>query len=1288
MASISKGDSIEKPGEFLERQLREARGRIKGVEIVTGVAIVAVGIISYILTVIMLDQILVLSTGARLGLLLVFLAATVAYLVYAVVLPAFRRINLLYAARTVEVVDPSTKNSLINWLQLRHRPEEVSEPILRVIEHRAARDISRIDLQDAIHSRHLVHISYLLAAVVITFCIFSFLTTKTITTSLRRVLFPLAEIAPPTETRLTDIEPGNTEIPAGDKVVLSAYAAGRTPESVIAYISSDAGGYWEPNPLAPPSEKYGRYTLALHDRQKSFEYYLAANDFQSRVYRVRVTAAPMITNWKVTYRFPGYTEEPTRTEPVGDIDALEGTQVDIEVTTNVPVSANSGRLDLKLTRQESSVPMTSRESDPNQLLGTIVLSDDGTYRVRFSDLLGRTPPFRPVKSIRVRRDLPPQVAFVEPRDMETKLPANATATFRLSASDDYGLKRIRFVLLKQEGDKTLVENEFGKLGEPLGRSRLLEIPVDLSKFELQSGDVLSYWAEAQDSKQPAYNFTSTKNERRTILIVDPAPQKKPDEQLAKNEPRDKKEEQEKKQPPAPNQGGEADQGNPQDQPPADGTQGQGKGEGKGTSDKNAAPNKDSKGETPENAAKGTEGEAKNPPAADSAGSKEEGTDKNQSSRPDAKDSEQDRQDLEKLRQFFDKKDSKKSDQRDEKGAASKNARPGEESKSEGDAAEKATKSDAGDKGDQDTSKSDSKSKTSKGQAGKDGEPGLEASDKKTAEKEEGAKLENKDAVEKKADANDQQGKDEKETKDGGQGAKDTEKGDQEAKEKDAKPGDTSRKGGDSKSPSSAEKQAEGDQGDSGENGKTATEKKNAEKDSEKIAKKQSGDADSNSGDTQKTEGPPEERPKDWDDPFDKRGSDAKPKDSEKPSKGDQSDKENSNNKPGDKEKNPGDVNDSPKKDDSDQQKKDATPRSGDQKEEAEKKSAKPHDREQDSPKEEKNGSPKRAEKSSEPEGEPKESAPTKDIKEEKQNKEEPSKGDANKDAGERAAKDAADSKTQKDGRPGSEKSSQPGEEQGDSKSASKESNPADSKSSDKAASKGADKGDSKAGQPSEKAAEPGSDQASKQQASEKPSGDAKGNPSKGDADQRESKGEGKADSESTKPSKSGATSENKGGTANSHPETSPPGKIIDNTGDAPNPDDAKLANELTLKKLADQLKRKKVDPELLRRMGWTEEEARRFADRMARHRAPDSPPEKVAEPLTGSAREGFGKSTQLRKSVGRAGGATPQDQQRDLMQDRRTPPPPEYRELYEAYTRELAKQAAKPASPPAAPSKP
>src|SRR4051812_27732896 len=91
---------------YLTHQLTEARSRIKWMDLGVGLAILAVGAISYLLTVIILDQLFTLPGWVRLALLVLFSAATFGYIALSVIAPVVKRVNLYYAIQEVERANP------------------------------------------------------------------------------------------------------------------------------------------------------------------------------------------------------------------------------------------------------------------------------------------------------------------------------------------------------------------------------------------------------------------------------------------------------------------------------------------------------------------------------------------------------------------------------------------------------------------------------------------------------------------------------------------------------------------------------------------------------------------------------------------------------------------------------------------------------------------------------------------------------------------------------------------------------------------------------------------------------------------------------------------------------------------------------------------------------------------------------------------------------------------------------------------------------------------------------
>lgn len=237
-------------------------------------------------------------------------------------------------------------------------------------------------------------------------------------------------------------------------------------------------------------------------------------------------------------------------------------------------------------------------------------------------------------------------------------------------------------------------------------------------------------------------------------------------------------------------------------------------------------------------------------------------------------------------------------------------------------------------------------------------------------------------------------------------------------------------------------------------------------------------------------------------------------------------------------------------------------------------------------------------------------------------------------------------------------------------------------------------------QPTEGQAGGGKGDASKSQGGEKSGGESSKESGDGGADSQSAsegngKGEGDATGDGTAASSSeqakqqpggggGAGTTGGGGDRSGTSRGGQPGQAAspgEGGGEAAAAEQANLeyaqkAANLVLKRLEDDLERGKVDEKLLKELGWTQDDLKKFADRMRSQledRGEDDSPQSQARrrqfeemlkslDLTSKSRERRGSEV---------GGRSPGEG----VGPRRLPVPVEYREAFEAYTRGLSKRS-------------
>jgi len=148
--------------QFIDHQLARTRSRIKVTDIVTAGLILLVGIVGTLLAEVILDHAFGLPLLVRRVVLVVGMTGALAFTLLRVVLPLVLRINSVYAAKTIEGVDATFKNSLVNYLTLRTHRDRLPKAVLATLEARAVSDLAHVEVDQAVNQQHLMKAFYTL----------------------------------------------------------------------------------------------------------------------------------------------------------------------------------------------------------------------------------------------------------------------------------------------------------------------------------------------------------------------------------------------------------------------------------------------------------------------------------------------------------------------------------------------------------------------------------------------------------------------------------------------------------------------------------------------------------------------------------------------------------------------------------------------------------------------------------------------------------------------------------------------------------------------------------------------------------------------------------------------------------------------------------------------------------------------------------------------------------------------------------------------------------------------
>ncbi len=263
--------------QYIDHQLSRTRSRIKMTDLLTASLTLVAAAIALLFVEVVLDHVVGLPVWVRRIVLFTGVTAGLAYAGLRIVLPLIGRVNGLYAAKTIEESDPTFKNSLINYLDLKRHRSEISKAAMRAIEAKAVNDLTGIEIDAVVNQRRLIQVAYTLSAVLVVFCLYAFVTPKSILDSTRRAL--LADVVRPTNTRLTNIKPGDdpelSQVVAGSHVSFFVdVSQGLDPTGLCSTTASTGASSTRSRNL--PREQTGttRGRPRFTNVQQSLDYYL------------------------------------------------------------------------------------------------------------------------------------------------------------------------------------------------------------------------------------------------------------------------------------------------------------------------------------------------------------------------------------------------------------------------------------------------------------------------------------------------------------------------------------------------------------------------------------------------------------------------------------------------------------------------------------------------------------------------------------------------------------------------------------------------------------------------------------------------------------------------------------------------------------------------------------------------------------------------------------------------------------------------------------------------------
>ena len=301
------------------------------------------------------------------------------------------------------------------------------------------------------------------------------------------------------------VEPGDTTIRQGSDLLIAAETIGFEATTMQLFAKFSSSVDWEQASMQRQLEGSG-FEFAFAGVREPLRYYVTAGGIRSEEFEVNVVEMPHVEHLKLTYHYPGWTGmKPLIEDPGGDIRAVAGTEVKVEIETDKPLTEGI----LRVNSEES----LRLQPDGLRTTGRLKVGKEGEYFVAAmyrGEIVRLTQDF----FISVVPDKKPVVKFLRP-GRDSKATSIEEVATEFQARDDFGLRSFDLHYSVNGGEfqkEPLLDRRGRRESKASYTFYLEEMGSDYSEAEgatdeqlspaanLQPGDLVSYYAVARDGK--------------------------------------------------------------------------------------------------------------------------------------------------------------------------------------------------------------------------------------------------------------------------------------------------------------------------------------------------------------------------------------------------------------------------------------------------------------------------------------------------------------------------------------------------------------------------------------------------------------------------------------------------------------------------------------------------------------------------------------------------------------------------------------------------------------------
>ena len=301
------------------------------------------------------------------------------------------------------------------------------------------------------------------------------------------------------------VEPGDATIRQGVDLLIAADTVGFEPAEMQLLAKFSSSVDWEQASMQRQLEGSG-FEFVFAGVREPLRYYVTAGGIRSEEFEVNVVQMPHVEHIKLTYHYPGWAGmKPLIEDPGGDIRAVAGTEIEVEIETDKLLAEGILRVN-----GEESIPL---DPDGLRTTGRLKVGKQGEYFVAAmyrGEIVRLTQDF----FISVVPDEKPVVKFLRP-GRDSKATSIEEVVTEFQARDDFGLRSFDLYYSVNGGEvqeeplldlRGRVESKapytfyLEEMGPNYGEDEAAGDERLSPAADLQPGDLVSYYAVARDAK--------------------------------------------------------------------------------------------------------------------------------------------------------------------------------------------------------------------------------------------------------------------------------------------------------------------------------------------------------------------------------------------------------------------------------------------------------------------------------------------------------------------------------------------------------------------------------------------------------------------------------------------------------------------------------------------------------------------------------------------------------------------------------------------------------------------